>query len=288
VAGPPDESGQLGDVDVNLLAEAEAHYAADSDWWPRAYLDLRGRLRARARDGQEAQRFFSMLLPLVEQGVFSDHSRWSTGEIVAGAIHRVRLEWNNLAVLRVVAKIAYATAALSVSPSALDSDHSRRVCLFVGGHNDDDASIVSTISEAGTITEWPEHNLALIFSNEGRVQAIIVLYGACFIVDLGSNPIQAFPKSVLAMSRTSGTKTYVVKDDEANEIAKKLEEYVKVRGHSGEQNAGVEVARSNTSLGQIGNRKYRRWLWVLGLTSAGVLAWTVYKLTATPRRGHYR
>jgi hypothetical protein len=228
VVGPPDESGQLGSVDVDLLSEAEAHYADDPDWWPRAFLDLRGRLQVRARDAHEAEQFFPILITLAERGVFSDHSRWSTGEVVAGTTHRFRLEWDDLAVARVVAKIAYATAVRSVLPSELRSEPLTRVSRFVRGGNDEDAVVVRSIREAGTITEWPDHHLALLESNGGRLQGIVVLYGACFVVDLGDDPLpEAFSKPVLAMSLTNGTKTYFASDDEAEAIARRLKDYIR-------------------------------------------------------------
>jgi hypothetical protein len=62
VEGPQDESGLLGKIPVELLSEADVDIASDPDFWPRVFFDLRGRLKIRARDGQEAIRLINIVV----------------------------------------------------------------------------------------------------------------------------------------------------------------------------------------------------------------------------------
>src|SRR5262249_19228894 len=133
VTGTPNSSGVVGEVSVDLLSESEAEFAADPDWWPRAFLDLRGGLKVRARTPEEAQHFYLTLVQLAQAGAFSDHSRWTTGEVQAGTPHRVRLQWDKLAIPRVVAKIAYALAHKIAQPDVLASESLHAMSLFIRG-----------------------------------------------------------------------------------------------------------------------------------------------------------
>src|SRR5687768_13909173 len=48
-----------------------------------------------------------------------------------------------------------------------------------------------------------------------------------------------------------------------------------------------EKARKTTSTRGSRNREARRWPWVVGLTSAGLLTWAVYKAAATRTAGRH-
>jgi len=224
VEGPPDKSGFLGEVTVELLSEADADIVSDPDFWPRVFLDLRGRLKIRAHDGEEAKQLFEAIVKLAQLGTFKDHSKWPTGQVPAGTSHRFCLEWDEHAVLRVVAKIAYATAYLQALPQLLGSESLHRVRRFVLDDQDDDGKLpVQQISLEESITEWPNHHVVLIESYNGQLRGIVVLYGACFVVDLGKDPLPTvFAKPVVAMSCMDGTHSYLAAEDETEIVVKKL------------------------------------------------------------------
>lgn len=224
IKGPPDESGVLGEVPVELLSEYEENIASDPDFWPRVFLDLKGQLRIRARDEQEATLLIELVVKAAQRGAFKNHCGWATGEIPAGARHRIRLEWNDRAVLRVVAKIAYTTAFLQVPVEVRNSEKWRRIRNFVLDDEEAKGKLpVRQISEADSMKQWPDHHVVLIQSRNRRLWGIVVLYGACFVVNLGKDCMpKVFAKPFVAMTRRDGTKTYIASKDETETVAKTL------------------------------------------------------------------
>ena len=224
VTGPSDESGLLGELPVHLFDEVEADIASDPEFWPRAFLDLDERLKVRARDGNEAELLMGLLVELAKRGAFKNHYGWVRGEVPSGTSHRIRLEWSEEAVWRVVAKMAYSVAHLWGLPKKLDSEWLRQVRDFVRGSKTAEVpSLVRALKQVGSITEWPDHHVVLIRSNRHQLRGLVVLYGACFLVDLGKNPLPVvFAKAVAAMSRLDGTQTRFVNEDIAETIAKTL------------------------------------------------------------------
>lgn len=224
VQGPPDKSGLLGEVPVELLSEAESGIVSDPDFWPRVLLDLNGRLKIRARDGQEATRLFEAVIYLAQRGAFKDLSGWATWQVQAGTPHLFCLEWNYSALLRVVAKIAYGAAYCRALPKILESESLRQVRDFVLGTQNGNTTLpVRQISDTESISDWPDHHVVLIESCYDQLQGIVVLCGACFIVDLGENPLPAvFARPVVAMSRRDGTDTRFATDGVAKMVAEIL------------------------------------------------------------------
>jgi hypothetical protein len=228
IEGSPDKSRLLAESQVELLPEDDASIAADPDFWPRALLDLRGQLKIRARSRQEATRLFTVMAHLAQQGKFKGPKEWATGQVPAGTSLRVLLEWDNDTVLRVAAKIAYATACCRSLPKTLDSVSLRQVSDFVLGEGANTPSPVRQINKPNSVTEWPDHHIALLETRFKQLQGIVVLYGACFIVNLGENPLpEVFTQPIVAMSRKDGTHTYFVPDVEATTI--KLTDYGRSR-----------------------------------------------------------
>jgi hypothetical protein len=224
VQGPPDKSGLLGEVPVELLSEAESGIASDPDFWPRVFLDLKGQLKIRARDGQEATRLFEAVVYRAQRGAFKALSGWATWQVQAGTPHLFCLEWNYSALLRVVAKIAYGAAYCRALPKILESESLRQVRDFVLGTQNGNTTLpVRQIGDTESISDWPDHHVVLIESCRNRLQGIVALCGACFIVDLGENPLsEVFARPVVAMSRRDGTDTRFATDDVAKMVAEIL------------------------------------------------------------------
>lgn len=233
VKGPPTGTGLLGEIPVELLDEHDVHIASDPDFWPRAFLDLTGQIKIRARDPEEAERLAGALITLAKKNVFRDHSNWSTGEVSAGTPHHVSIIYNERSIFRIIAKVAYGVAFLRVGPHAMYHDpfmHVRR--YIICEEKEEMASPVRELSEPGSIREWPEDHLVAIELCQGHLRGIVALYGACHVVEFGPVPdrlMEAWPS--VAMSRINGTKTQFVDGQIAEQVLRGLTDHVRRSSH---------------------------------------------------------
>ena len=153
--------------------------------WPRVYLDLKGCIKIRARSGEEALRFLAVFVDLAMQGHLRDYSGWRGGEVKTGALHRLRLEWDERKVLRVVAKIAYGVAWLKVRPEVTERDPWSCLREYVVGEAPNDAqSSVREVHEPGSIMAcrfWAPPNDYLVSApvrphEEGAMKYLCLIY----------------------------------------------------------------------------------------------------------------
>ena len=227
VKGPPDRTGLVGEITVELLEEHDVHITSDPDFWPRAFLDLAGQLKIRARDPGEAERLAASLITLAKKGVFRYHGGWATGEVSTGTLHHVSMIYDESSVFRIVAKIAYGVAFLHVGPEVMYHDpfgHLRRYIVGEGQHERD--SPVRELSEPASIKDWPEHHLVMVEPSRGHLRGIVALYGGCHIVEFGpaSVPLlQAQP--VVAISRRDGTETQFLGGQIAGQVLQILRDH---------------------------------------------------------------
>ena len=92
----------------------------------------------------------------------------------------------------------------------------------------------------------PSH--VLIESNRGQLHGVVVLYGTCFFVDLGKDPLPAaFARPVVAMSRNDGTHTHLTNDDVGDIVVEALRCYVE--RVINESNSGIHGASSKSTNG---------------------------------------
>ena len=219
IDGPPDSSGCIGSLDVQLLDEHDVEIVRDPNFLPRAYLNLAGRPKIRARSGEEAQRFARVLLYLTTQGHFRDHGGWRGGEVKAGTTHRLRLEWDERKVLRVIAKIAYGVAWLKVGPEV--TEHDLWPCLrkYVVGEAPEEAqSPVREVHEPGSIKAWPDYHLAGVEPVRDGLRGLVSVYGAFHVVDFDSSHDPLIQEPVVAICRLSGDETRFVDGEDAKAI----------------------------------------------------------------------
>lgn len=231
VKGPPDGTGLLGEISLELLDEHDVHIASDPDFWPRAFLDLTGQPKIRARDPEEAKRLVGILVTLAKRGAFRNHSSWGTGEVSAGTPHYVRIIYDVPSVFRIIAKIAYGVAFLQAGPEVMFHDPFRHVRRYIiCEEQEGQASPVRELSEPGSIKDWPEHHLVVVELCQGHLRGIVTLYGACHLVEFGpvqDCPMEAWP--TVAMSRINGTKTQFVSGQIAGQVLRVLTDHVRVR-----------------------------------------------------------
>jgi len=181
----PDANGLLAEFDVELLEPHDRFYG-DCDFWPRVYLDLAGELHIRARTGEEATDLIKRVIHAARQGVFHHLPGWNVGVVEAGTIHHFAIEYDAAKVHRVVAKIP-AGMALLCYPSPLGThptlDELRR---YVIGDPGTEGVRVEDISGPNSLRDAGEHHLAVAYFTPKSLRAVVVLYGGCFVVRVGT------------------------------------------------------------------------------------------------------
>ena len=228
VKAPPDTAGLIGELPIELLSESDAAIVADPDFRPRIFLNLKGQLKIRARNGEEAVQLIRTVVALGERGALSDFSRWQTFQIEAGTPHHCRIEWDHHAMLRVAAKITYAIIHLQAPCARLTSKSLDRLRRFVmGDHDGEPLPIQQVTVEEEALTEWPDEHIVLINSSHDQLQVIVVLYGTCFVTNLGDELLPLFVKPVAAVSRMDGTHTTFVEDAVSRNIAQRVKRFLK-------------------------------------------------------------
>lgn len=153
--------------------------------WPRIVLGVDDRLFIRARNRNEALKFISVFAQYVQAGPSRDHSRWTAGEVVSGEPHTVHIAYDEYKVRRVLAKIAYGLLFLALQPQD-DSAFTELGQYVLGQLPDRWQEIVEQVSEAGSVSLWPEHHVAAVLWTQGRLKGIVSIFGSCHVVDLGA------------------------------------------------------------------------------------------------------
>jgi hypothetical protein len=217
----PDQSGLIGEISVRTDDLGEI--AEDIDFWPRIVLGLDNRLFIRARNPSEATAFFSVLVLALNRGVFIDRGVWTTSEIAGGTAHVAAIEYDVKSVLRMIAKIACGLAYLRLGDGPLWNNVLQESRAFALDGQHATATIAMThVSWPGTITLWPDQHVGLVEVWEGRLRAVVSLYGDCHTVDLGPIPNPEDFKRIVAFCRKDGTRTVLANDDEAVNVAEAL------------------------------------------------------------------
>ncbi len=228
----PDSTGFVEEVSVTSLGAEQHAIASDSEFYPRIFLDLGGRLQVRARSPEESVKFSRLLFAYLQGGAFRDHSSWTTRNIVAGTPHHIRLAYNNTSVLRVVAKIAYGTYLCGFGPSLMASDDFQEIRNSVlAGATATSAPITEIAGLPGTINSWPDHHVAAIGCKVGRLTGIVSLYGARHVVDFGPVPSQlAEAAPITATCRRKGGETRLLNGAEGTDAFATLSKEVERLG----------------------------------------------------------
>ena len=177
------------EVSVKLIDQGDSEIAEDPDFWPRAFLDLGGRLFIRARDVAEATEFMSALQTHLEAGAFRDHSSWQSGRIESGTPHRVHLSFLRSSVLRIVAKIGYGLAFLHYPPELVSDallDHVRR---YVIKGVPEDSPPVHQFSDHNLLERWKDEHVASVGVIGNDLVGIVSLYGDIYKITFGPVPL---------------------------------------------------------------------------------------------------
>ena len=225
IANAPDETGKICEISPDFV-EKDAPFFDDPDFWPRALLDMRGNLKIRSRNPEEALRFMDVVIPLAQQGMFSDFSRWTTGSIPAHTPHHVRVGYDESDVFRVVAKMAYGVLAAAVGSRVSSEDWFPAVRHFIkDGDAQTEKPLVVELGEPAGFKAWAEHHLVLIDTSGNDLRGTVMLYGSYHLVDLGNRPKVMTPE-IVVISRRDGSDTRFVDADEASKIAGEIKAYV--------------------------------------------------------------
>jgi hypothetical protein len=161
-----------------------------------------------------------MLLGLAQRGAFREHG-WMRGEMPAKTPHHFAVEYDDEAVVRIIAKIAYGVCFQGTGSEIMSSEPFTPIRRFILGL--EHLTPVVEISAPGTITSYPDHHLTAVHLRHGRVAGTVVLYGGCHSVDLG--PVFTGASAVLplaAMSRRDGTDSRVIEGEMMRRIVDAL------------------------------------------------------------------
>lgn len=212
----PDANGVLGEIHVDLLTQDHGRVLSDGNWWPRVFLDLRSRLRIRARSPEEAVALMKTLSLIIGHDRFSNYSAWSVGEITAGTPHVVVLREDVVAITRVVLKIVYGLLRLHFDESELATERLNDVKIFVRGGAEEPPRWVNDITAPGSLNDQT-HHMALIEDRQGTLHGLVRLYGDRFSIDLGEirDTLLKEKLPIVAQSAHDGTRTELLGKDKA-------------------------------------------------------------------------
>jgi len=221
----PDQSGLIGEIsaktdDLGAIGE-------DTDFWPRIVLGLDNKLFIRARNPTEAINFFSFLVPALNAGAFTDRGTWTTSEIVGGTVHDAAIEYDVKSIQRILTKIACGLVYVRHGEGILWNNALQQSREFALDKEVTTATIAIThVSWPGTIALWPDRHVAVVDVQEGRLRAVVSLYGDCHTVDLGpASNLEDF-KVIVAFCLKDGTRTFLANADEAATVANALNQHL--------------------------------------------------------------
>lgn len=205
-----------------LLLEASDPIRSDSTFWPRVFLDTRGRLRLRARDLEEAVQCLIIVLAALDR--LKDHSGWQTSSVPNLTEHIVKIRHDNLDSFRLATKVAYGLASLhpDLDMASVDRFPSARTFVLEGGGGFRVDLITrpqaAVEADAGLI---PGYHAALIHSDDSTVRAYVSLSGLDFALVLGSFDGEISPFG--ARSRRDGKETRVLTSGELDALLQTAE-----------------------------------------------------------------
>jgi hypothetical protein len=230
----PDLSGLIGEISVKT--DDLGAIGEDTDFWPRIVLGLDNKLFIRARNPTEAINFFSFLASALNAGALTDRGTWTTSEIVGGTVHDAAIEYDVKSIQRILTKIACGLVYVRHGDGIVWNNALQLSREFALDKQVTTATIAFThVSWPGTITSWPDRHVAVVDVQEGRLRAVVSLYGDCNSVDLGpASNLEDF-KRIVAFCLKDGTRTFLANADEAVTVANALNQHL-VR------NAGVRAA----------------------------------------------
>jgi hypothetical protein len=200
--------GKKYDFHVILTEDTDPEIANDPDFKPRIVMDLDNRLFIRARTTDEASRFCALVLDASRQRLLDASESWHTTTVPAGAPHSVKLIWKEEEVHRVLAKIAYAVMLLACSNQKIPRVDYKSLRNFIIDGVAGECQCKRLLGP-GTIKDLEKiHCAALLEGFEGRLEALVSIYGSLFRIQFSipcppglSLPVVA--QSVLGDKETS-------------------------------------------------------------------------------------
>jgi hypothetical protein len=177
--------------------------------------------------------FFSFLVSAFRAGAFIDKGTWTTSEIATGTVHIAAMEYDPKSVQRVILKIALGLLYLSARDSAaIQSVFPQDPSSTLEERVAKAAIAINHICWPETIATWPDRHVAMIDVLEGRLRAVVSLYGDCHTVDLGPTESPQDFKRIVAFCRRDGAHTFLVGDAEADRVVQLLDQHLAERDGS--------------------------------------------------------
>jgi hypothetical protein len=185
----------VSEYTVNL--ELSPEISADPEFWPRIVMLPGNKHMLRARDPEEALRFFNAFMHIAMSDYQVDVAAWGAGtEIKGGTTHLIALSYDPQCVRRIAAKIGYGLFRV-VSGEALDGNLDEEVRQYILGNRDSEDEPVKEAPERHTYTTNDDPHCIVISSEPNDLVAFVRLYGLHFRIDLGPGKRDLKPLGVI-------------------------------------------------------------------------------------------
>jgi hypothetical protein len=190
--------------ELTVNTDLDPNISADPEFWPRIIMLPGNRLMVRARDPEEAIRFFNVFMHIAVSEFQVDSGAWGKGTVIAGGTrHMMSLSYDPQCVRRVAAKIGYGLFR-AISGERLQIDLDEEMRQFILGSRDSEDEPVKEEPERGTFTTNDDPHCVVISSERDGLKAFVRLYGLHLRVDLGMQKLDLLPFGVMCEIDGSG------------------------------------------------------------------------------------
>jgi hypothetical protein len=219
----PQKDGLICQVGVRIYELGEI--GNDPEFWPRIVLDLKDQLFIRARNPEEAKKFFNALVQYLRLPAFKDYSRLVTGPPIQGSTpHQIMILHDTYQVGRVFAKIVSSFAFVALGNSAKQLPMFRTLRSYaLGDLTEGWDGLFQELRLPGSLTHFQDCHVAGIAVRNSHLVGLVSLFGGLGLVDLGEAPVgMQTLRSVGASAEICGKKTKMLSLDESEEVLRVL------------------------------------------------------------------
>ena len=190
--------------ELTVSTDLDPKISADPGFWPRILMLPGDRLMVRARDPDEAMRFWNVFMHIAVSEFQVNSGAWGEGTVIKGGTeHMIALGYDPQCVRRVAAKIGYGLFR-AISGQRLRADLDEEMRQFILGRRDSEDEPVKEESERGTYTTNQDPHCVVISSEPDGLKAFVRLYGVHLRVDLGMEKSDLAPFGVICEIDGSG------------------------------------------------------------------------------------
>ena len=213
----PRENGLVFAMSTHPLEGLAQEIIDDPHFHPRVYLSPRDRLEVCARNPDEALALMRCVVALEAAGELRerDPGQWQTFEMPAKTPHKVAFVYEQVALGRVLLKIAYGIATARLAKDGekpLDMPNVTRAVIGIDAPGPDMVQALEANTEE--LARWMDHLVCVVAPVDEHLLGLVGLYSSWFLVDLG--PIKGAPQ----LSEPFGAACKVVQEREQRWFSK--------------------------------------------------------------------